>query len=287
MKKCDIWLRDPFVLPYHGKYYLYGSRGAESWSDKATGLDVYISDDLENWESPKEIFTRPKDFWATKHFWAPEVHEYRGSFYMLVTMEGEKEQRGVYILKASAPDGRFEPYSERITPGDWEAIDGTLYVSKTGKPYMIFSHEWTQVHDGEICMIRLSEDLTRAEGKAEIMFRASEAAWVESGNGIDFVTDGPYMQRISENELVMIWSSFGRGQTYSVAAARSSNGEIDGEWIPSAEPIFAEHGGHAMIFDTFDGRKMISMHCPNAQAKERPAFSELDINSLKNTKIVD
>ena len=61
MKREDINIRDPFILPYEGKYYLYGSRGSEVWEDNATGLDVYVSDDLENWSEPKEIFTRTAD----------------------------------------------------------------------------------------------------------------------------------------------------------------------------------------------------------------------------------
>ena len=46
MKREDINIRDPFILPYEGKYYLYGSRGSEVWEDNATGLDVYVSEDL-------------------------------------------------------------------------------------------------------------------------------------------------------------------------------------------------------------------------------------------------
>ncbi len=66
MKREDINIRDPFILPYEDKYYLYGSRGSEVWEDNATGLDVYVSDDLENWSEPKEIFTRTADFcWRT------------------------------------------------------------------------------------------------------------------------------------------------------------------------------------------------------------------------------
>ena len=76
MKREDINIRDPFILPYEGKYYLYGSRGSEVWEDNATGLDVYVSDDLENWSEPKEIFTRTADFWADRHYWAPEVYAY-------------------------------------------------------------------------------------------------------------------------------------------------------------------------------------------------------------------
>ena len=80
----DINIRDPFVLPYDGKYYLYGTRGKTAWI-KAYGLDVYVSDDLENWSSAHECFSVPENFWGEKEIWAPEVHYYNGSFYMFVS----------------------------------------------------------------------------------------------------------------------------------------------------------------------------------------------------------
>ncbi len=64
MKRQDINIRDPFVLVHDNKYYLYGTRSATTWSD-AEGFDCYISEDLENWQGPIEIFKRSEDFFAT------------------------------------------------------------------------------------------------------------------------------------------------------------------------------------------------------------------------------
>ena len=61
----DINIRDPFVLPYEGKYYLYGTRGETAWT-KAYGLEVYVSDDLKTWSDPHECFYVPKN--AKMHF---------------------------------------------------------------------------------------------------------------------------------------------------------------------------------------------------------------------------
>lgn len=65
MKREDINIRDPFILPYEGKYYLYGSRGSEVWEDNATGLDVYVSEDLENWSEPKRYLRERQIFGRT------------------------------------------------------------------------------------------------------------------------------------------------------------------------------------------------------------------------------
>ena len=75
MKRTDINIRDPFVLVKDGKYYMYGSRGETVWG-LADGFDVYVSKDLEEFDGPYEVFRRPEGFWADRHYWAPEVHEY-------------------------------------------------------------------------------------------------------------------------------------------------------------------------------------------------------------------
>ena len=46
MKRGEIKLRDPFVLPYEGKYYLYGTRSETAFVGQAYGFDVYMSDNL-------------------------------------------------------------------------------------------------------------------------------------------------------------------------------------------------------------------------------------------------
>ena len=71
MKLKDINLRDPYILPFDGKYYMYGTRGFNY-----TGFDVYVSEDLENWTEPRSVFEGYEDFWADKEFWVPEAVSY-------------------------------------------------------------------------------------------------------------------------------------------------------------------------------------------------------------------
>ena len=87
MKLNEINIRDPFILTFNKKYYMYGSRVTNpnekfGWGLQ-TGFDVYESVDLENWINPKSVFEMTDDFWATRDAWAPEVHIYNNKFYML------------------------------------------------------------------------------------------------------------------------------------------------------------------------------------------------------------
>ena len=63
MKCNEINIRDPYVLLYDGKYYMYGTRSETAFVGEAYGFDVYVSSDLENWSEPYEVFHRPKNFW--------------------------------------------------------------------------------------------------------------------------------------------------------------------------------------------------------------------------------
>ena len=273
MKTKEIHIRDPFVLPWEGKYYLYGTRGATCWG-KADGFDVYSSADLENWEGPVEIFHNDGRFWADREYWAPEVHRYRGAFYLLASFHSADRRRGTQILRADRPEGPFAPISGGpVTPPEWECLDGTLYLSGEGRPYLVFCHEWLQVGDGEMCAMELTGDLTAPAGEPWVLFRASQAPWARPVDGRPgcFVTDGPWMHRCPDGRLMMLWSS-GGAEGYAQGAAFSSNGEITGTWSIPDTPIFAKDGGHGMIFRGFDGRLRLVLHSPNETPRERPLF---------------
>ncbi|MBN8638967.1 MAG: family 43 glycosylhydrolase [Anaerolineae bacterium] len=276
----DIHIRDPFVLPVAAEqqYYLYGTRGAESWTNAASGIDYYISRDLAQWDGPFPAFRPPVDFWADRNFWAPEVHAYRGRFYLFLSLKAEGVCRGTQILAADSPRGPFVPISERpVTPSDWECLDGTLFVDADDQPWMIFCHEWVQVGDGEICAVQLTPDLSAPVGESQLLFRASTAPWAHELNSKGrrgFVTDGPWLHRLTNGELLMLWSSFANGN-YTIGAAHSASGQILGPWAQLAEPVYSGDGGHCMVFREFAGQLKLAYHRPNLHPGERPYFVDV------------
>ncbi len=279
MKFKDIHIRDPFVLPYDGKYYLYGTRGSTAWK-AASGLDVFVSDDLEDWSEAHECFSVPEGFWANKEIWAPEVHFYNGSFYMFVSLRSDERARGTQILRSESPTGPFVPFTDdALTPRDWQSLDGTFYVDKNGEPYMVFCHEWVQVKDGQICAMKLTKDLSAPAGEPFVLFTASQPDWADKTRET-FITDGPFMYRTECGRLLMIWSTF-TPSGYVQAVAYSDNGEINGKWLHE-KPLFEENGGHGMIFQAFDGKKYLILHSPNENPYERPVLLEI---AEKNGKL--
>ncbi len=274
MKCSDINIRDPFVLPFEGTYYLYGTPGQFAWSG-AGGFWCYTSKDLKKWSEPIKCFTAPADFWADRNFWAPEVHYYNGKFFMFASFFAEGRNRCTQILAADCPTGPFEVWSEPITPADWMCLDGTFLV-ENGKPYMVFCHEHLQIGTGTICAIELSADLRKPVGEAVTLFGADEAPWVtydksDIVNGKPrIVTDGPFMYKDGD-ELTMFWASF-RNHSYAEGIAVSQSGSVFGPWKQLEEPLFDKDGGHGMLFRDFDGNMIFTLHSPNDNPKERPVF---------------
>ena len=278
MKRTQINIRDPFVLVHEGVYYLYGTRGETCWGE-ADGFDVYVSRDLENWEGPHECFHNDGSFWADRNYWAPEVYFYQGAFYMFASFKNPMVCRGTAVLRADSPRGPFHPHSDGpVTPRDWECLDGTLYVSRAGRPYMIFCHEWVQAGDGEMCAIPLTNDLRSPDGDPFLLFRASQALWcreIRHSSGMTgWVTDGPFLWRTEDGGLLCLWASFSQGG-YTQGVAVSDNGEIDGVFSQGA-PLFMEDGGHGMIFRDLQGQLQLTLHSPNEHRMERPFFYPLE-----------
>lgn len=284
MKLADIQIRDPYVLPVRetGEYWLFGTTDKNLWAGPGTGFDTYRSRDLQDWEGPFPAFRPELGFWGTTNFWAPEVHAFRGRYYMFATFKATERYRGTQVLAASAPQGPYRPWSDGpVTPKNWECLDGTLHVEPDGTPWIVFCQEWVQVHNGGMWAQPLSPDLKQATGRPVFLFSASEAPWGKSHDWViqpdtgnkfpHYVTDGPFLHRTRTGALLMLWSSYGPFG-YAMGVARSESGRIDGPWIQVADPLWHKDGGHGMIFRTFEGQLMLTLHQPNDTPNERPFF---------------
>jgi hypothetical protein len=115
---------------------------------------ICTSPDLENWTAPETLWEIPADFWAQKGIWAPELHVYRGKYYLFLTFDTDdrfpeqwrnwppRVRRGSQVLVADALRGPYRPFANHATlPADMMTLDGTLW-EEDGQPWMFFCHEW-------------------------------------------------------------------------------------------------------------------------------------------------
>ena len=278
----DVHISDPFILadPVSKHYYTYVQfANPDRFPNIPHGKGYFYvleSEDLIHWTAPQVCFEKG-DFWADLDYWAPECHIWKGKYYLISSFRAAGTYRRCQCLVSDSPKGPFKPVRpEPVTPQGWQCLDGTLYVDRNGDPWMVFCHEWLQVEDGQICAVRLSDDLGEAIGEPIILFRASEAPWsgpILSGGG---VTDGPFLHRLPGGKLIMLWSSFIKGGGYAMSYAASLSGEITGPWVQREDPLYAMDGAHSMLFRTFSGQLMMSCHCPNDHPRKRILLFEME-----------
>ncbi|MGI5899947.1 MAG: glycoside hydrolase family 43 protein [Christensenellales bacterium] len=281
MKTNDIQMRDPYVVLHQGKYYMTGTTDKNAWIGPFVGFDVYESDDMENWSGPFPAFRAGSGFFADRNFWAPEIHEYKGEFYLFASFKADDIRRGTAVLKSqsSSPKGPYTLHSDgNITPSDWECLDGTLHVDEIGAPWMVFCHEWVQEGGGTICALPLSPDLKSATGEAVTLFAASDTLWpkqITHSTGISgHVTDGPSIFKPKSGGLWMLWSSM-TDSGYGIGLSISESGNIMGPWKHQEQALFSADGGHGMVFADKTGQLYLTIHTPNKTPNERPIFLKL------------
>ena len=279
----DFRIRDPYVLAENGTYYLYESK---PWQG-GKGVAVRTSTDLENWSAKKPAMVVPDGVPVTA-VWAPEVHKHDGAYYLFTTLTEERGSapikamdpkaaernltpRGTWVFKADSPLGPFKPVKMGpLPPKEWMTLDGTLFV-EDGQPYMVFCHEWCQVDNGRMCYAPLAKDFASFTAPPKTLFKARDAM-----PGAGHVTDGPFFYRSPKNGgLYMIWSNFIKGHGYCVLLRKSTTGKLAGPWTKD-EILYGKNGGHGMIFRTFGGKLLLTLHQPNSGTAERMRLFELE-----------
>ena len=284
----DFHIRDPWILAdaRSRTYYLYATNSEQVTGVHRAGVMVYKSGDLRNWEAPSLVFTLPGGTWANPQeaAWAPEVHAYRGKFYLFVTLHNSAKiiaaqpavrrtntMRGTTIAVSDSPEGPFTLLKTEgpIPPADFMTLDGTLYQDRAGKPWMVYAHEWAQKVDGTVEALPLKPDLSGAASAPIFLFKGSDAPWLDGylqadRRELSYVTDGPELFRSKDGHLLMLWCSFGPGG-YIETVARSKSGEVRGPW-EQLPPLLEVDGGHGMLFRRFDGQLMLVLHRTNTDA---------------------
>lgn len=291
----DFYLHDPFIVAYQPTktYYLYNGAGPRQLGGQRAGVVTYKSKDLLHWDGPYVVFTVPDGQWSNpaEGVWAPEVHQYKGKFYLLATLHNSKtllpyedeeklpvyngqkakpHLRGTQIFVADKPDGPFVPLGNGAAPpAELMTLDGTLYV-EDGVPYVVYAHEWIQVLDGTMEAVALTPDLAGRAGAPFLLFHASEAPWVakqekKPGTQVNYVTDGPCLYRTKKGRLLMLWSSY-RDGLYVETLAHSESGKLKGPWKQD-DILVGNDSGHGMLFQSFDGKLMMVLHQPFRRAR--------------------
>lgn len=288
----SIRLSDPCILADKNTsmYYMTGT-GGKLWKSK----------DLKSWSGPYTVAKINPESWMGKNpmIWAAELHTYKGKYYYFATFTNRDvkidtvkgnviERRASHVLVSNRPDGPYTPMKDPVyLPAGKPTLDGTFWMDKDNKPYMIYCYEWLQNWDGTIESIELKSDLSGSIGEGKLLFRASESPWSrEKEDGVDKpnkVTDGPWLFRTGTGKLGMIWTSW-IYKVYTQGVAYSQSGTLAGPWIQEKNPITPPNFGHGMLFQTLEGKWLMSVHSHkdlNGHYHRVPHLFEVDLSGDK------
>lgn len=247
---------DPFLLKASdGKYYMYGTGGV------ANGFKVYSSDDLATWTDEGAIYqSDTPGSWGTDCFWAPEVYERDGKYYLWYsanwkenpTQELENFRIGVAV--ADKPTGPFKDMHDRpvFDPG-YPIIDANvLYDDASGKTYLYYSRccykhavdsevsAWAkeqgwydEIEESWIYGVELKPDLSGVIGEPVALLSPPktmddpQAEWenrsVTSHEVNRRWTEGSYIVKHGEVYYMLYSANFFGGKNYAVGYATSKD----------------------------------------------------------------
>lgn len=256
--RSDIGLSDPFIMAdaRSQQYYMTG-----------TGGGLWKSSDLEVWTYLGFPLQFNEAAWmgASPQVWASEIHCIDGKYYNFSTLTNGNitidsdghPRRAVHIMSSTLPEGKYTLISggdATYVPAEKTTLDASYFEDTDGKRYLIYCHEWIQNGNGTVEYIELKPDMKGTVGEGVVMTRAHDATWNTSP-----VTDGPYLFRTQTGRLGMIWTSW-HGGRYVQGVAYSSTGKMNGPWVHEPLPITPDNYGHGMLFRTFEGQLLMSIH---------------------------
>jgi hypothetical protein len=278
--RSRLRVRDPYIVTDKkaGLYRLYETY---PWFGGA-GVFMRKSRDLETWSEKKLVTSIPQSLnESIKAWWAPEMHEFNGKYYLLVTLWRPERSpvRGTWIFGAESPDGPFVPVADNaLTPKEWDSIDGTLWTEDS-IPYMVFGRNWNQTGEGSMNIVELQPGLDGVRGEHKTLFKATDytasPVFDQRKKYVDRVSEGPYMFRSAATGMLhMLWSNL-LPTGYAVMVSDSRSGKAIGPWTDH-RVLFASNGGHGMVFRRLDGRLSFALHQPNSMYNERMKIFALD-----------
>ncbi|MCF8345633.1 MAG: glycoside hydrolase family 43 protein [Bacteroidales bacterium] len=227
---------DPFVLlASDGRYYMYGTGGGA-----VDGFSAYSSDDLKEWKHEGQVYYGNKEeSWNVANFWAPEVYERDGKYYMFFSADWdynpgqELENFRIGVAVANHPTGPFTDLTgyPLFDPG-YPVIDANV-LFEGDKVYLYYSRVcYKHPVESEIA------DWAREEG----LFDEIEESWiygVELSPGLDTVTAEPVLllrPPVSMDNAQAEWES--RSVT---------SGEVNRRWTEGSF-IFREQDTYYMMY---------------------------------------
>ncbi|HEY8398477.1 MAG TPA: glycoside hydrolase family 43 protein [Flavihumibacter sp.] len=252
----DVQFGDPYILKASdGIYYMYGTG-----SGAKNGFVAYSSKDLKNWERIGQVYHGDNpNGWGEHSYWAPEVYERNGKFYMFYSAHWKKnptnelENFRIGVAVADKPTGPFIDMSkEPIFDPGYPIIDANVLFDESGKVYLYYSRccykhavesevaDWArkkgwfkEIEESWVYGIEMKPDFSGVIGEPVLLLRPPvkmddpQAAWeslsVTSKEVNRRWTEGSFIFKNKDTYYMMYSANYFGGQNYAVGYATSKH----------------------------------------------------------------
>lgn len=261
----NLFFGDPYILLDGDTYYAYGT-GQES----DTGIEVYKSDDLLEWEGPvgasDGFALHQDDVYGEQWFWAPEVYEIDGQYYMFFSV-----QEHMAIAVSDSPEGPFVQDDPSVLR-DQKSIDHHLFVDDDGTRYLYFAN----FKDGlEIWGAELRDDFSSIKEETLTKIMEPSQNWEKSEKEpVGRVNEGPYILKKDGKYYMTYSANHYASPDYGIGIAFAD--EPLGEWTKSEQNPLIQNPddlvgtGHNSLFRDTEGKLHIVYHTHNSTEEVHP-----------------
>jgi len=242
---------DPDVLYHNGTYFLYPTNAGDDNDDQ--GFKVYTSTDLVHW-AEKGFAFRKGDGWGSNNFWAPDIIERDGTFYMYYVANEQ-----ICVATSDSPLGPFKQDVFKPMHNDVKEIDAhVFYDEPSGKYYIYF----VRFDNGNVMYgAELNDDMkTIKEDTVTRLFAADQGWDQDMGN----INEGPFM--LTKDGKYYLTYSGSHFQSINYGAAYAVADSPLGTYTkyknnPIMKSNSLAHGtGHHCITESPDGTELFMVY---------------------------
>ncbi|UOR07607.1 glycoside hydrolase family 43 protein [Hymenobacter aerilatus] len=169
---------DPFVLRHGKRYYAFGTTGQSRTTDGRI-FTLLTSDNMVDWRPQGGVLLPPPEAEGAD-FWAPEVVEHNGTFYMYYSKGGGAIASSVghrlYVATSPKPEGPYQQVAMLDVPESKFTIDAHAFRDTDGQWYLFYARDFTDTDNGYRPGTGLAVDklvgMTKLAGQSRTVMRA-------------------------------------------------------------------------------------------------------------------
>ena len=270
--KKEIFFADVTIYVQAGKYYLTGSKGGNAGPP---GFALLESKDLKTWAVPTKatdssgmILTKGDHTFGTKGFWAPQLFNEKGTYYLTYTADEQ-----TVLAQSTSLLGPYRQKEVRPIDGAEKNIDSYIFKDTDGKYYLYC----VRFNQGNYLYVA-EFDLKTGTIKPQTLKRCFDQTqpWEATPNYQSApIMEGPTVIKLKTKYYLFYSANHFQNIDYAIgyAVADSPNGP----WVKYKDnpiihrSIVGENGsGHGDLFEGLDKQLYYVYHIHNSSEKVGP-----------------